>query len=271
MQVCIAGFPANVQGLETRSTENVELRNEKQMSIRQPGDISASPLSELVVIKIGGSLFDLPDLGGRIGRLMGQLGSVRPVLVAGGGMMVDVLRKWDETFELGDALSHRLSLEAMSLSAQLLAAICSNVANQSEEKRSCAERMGTVRFVVAREASQVGQIHCEGHLPVFDVARVLLAAAPPPLPESWQVTSDSIAAWLAITLGSNRLILAKSVGAPGSIEDGIEHSLIDRHFVHVCAGLTVEWTNLRDENAGLVPTFRRPATDGGLTISPPVR
>jgi aspartokinase-like uncharacterized kinase len=37
-----------------------------------------------------------------------------------------------------------------------------------------------------------------------------------PLPHSWDVTSDSISAWVASQVGASRLVLVKPPGASGS-------------------------------------------------------
>jgi dihydroneopterin aldolase len=56
-----------------------------------------------------------------------------------------------------------------------------------------------------------------------------------PLPHSWDVTSDSIAAWVAGELGARRLILVKPAGAAGELVDpffqhalppGIDHVIV---------------------------------------------
>ena len=52
-----------------------------------------------------------------------------------------------------------------------------------------------------------------GRVPVIAPYRWLREADP--LPHSWDVTSDSIAAWLASALGAARLVLVKPPGATG--------------------------------------------------------
>jgi len=55
-----------------------------------------------------------------------------------------------------------------------------------------------------------------------------------PLPHSWDVTSDSIAAWVAGVLGAARLVLVKPPGANGS-------NLVDAYFSRALpAGVTAE-------------------------------
>ena len=53
--------------------------------------------------------------------------------------------------------------------------------------------------------------------PVLAPYRWLRAADP--LPHSWEVTSDSIAAWLAGELGARRVVLVKAPGATGELAD----------------------------------------------------
>jgi len=56
-----------------------------------------------------------------------------------------------------------------------------------------------------------------------------------PLPHSWQVTSDSIAAWIARTIRARRLVLVKPPGStpgPGSV---------DSHFAQVRGALECEF------------------------------
>jgi hypothetical protein len=47
-----------------------------------------------------------------------------------------------------------------------------------------------------------------------------------PLPHTWDVTSDSIAAWIAGQVGAQRLVLVKPPGA-------IEGDLVDPYFTRV--------------------------------------
>ena len=50
-----------------------------------------------------------------------------------------------------------------------------------------------------------------GHLPILAPSRWLRAVDP--LPHTWDVTSDSIAAWVAGAVGAERLVLVKPPGA----------------------------------------------------------
>jgi aspartokinase-like uncharacterized kinase len=54
-----------------------------------------------------------------------------------------------------------------------------------------------------------------------------------PLPHSWDVTSDSIAAWVARAIGARRLVLVKPPGMSGS-------GVVDGYFDRVRGTLATE-------------------------------
>jgi len=70
-----------------------------------------------------------------------------------------------------------------------------------------------------------------------------------PLPHSWAVTSDSIAARAAVVHGAERLVLLKSVDVPPgtSWEAAAARGWVDPHFPHVVVGapFPVEVVNFR--------------------------
>src|SRR5262245_15163731 len=74
----------------------------------------------LLVLKVGGSLYDLPDLGARLRALLASLSESDRLLVPGGGETADVVRGFDARFGLGPERAHWLALEACSLNARLL-------------------------------------------------------------------------------------------------------------------------------------------------------
>jgi len=82
-----------------------------------------------------------------------------------------------------------------------------------------AARIDSGTLVAARE--QIADAHRRTQIPVLAPSTWLKAADP--LPHSWDVTSDSIAAWVAGELGAARLLLIKPPGARGP-------DLVDAHF-----------------------------------------
>ena len=143
----------------------------------------------LTVVKVGGGL--AREAGdGALRALCAEIaeaGSRHPLLVVpGGAEFADMVREHDHRFGLRPQAAHRMAILAMDQFGWALADLIP----------------GAVRCVDL-EAQRAG------------VVSVLLPAAllaeRDPLPESWAVTSDSIAAWVAGAAGAERLVLVKPV------------------------------------------------------------
>jgi aspartokinase-like uncharacterized kinase len=146
---------------------------------------------------VGGSLFDLPDLGPRLARFLHSLPPHRPLLVPGGGPTTDVIRTFDRRFGLGEETAHGLALRALSLNAHVLAALLpgAEVVGTRQETNGALERHG---------------------LPILDPRAFLrheeeISAR---LPHTWDAASDCVAAGVALALGADALILLKSLSIP---------------------------------------------------------
>jgi hypothetical protein len=182
----------------------------------------------MTIIKVGGSLFDFPDLVPRLDLLIQMLGT--PVmLVPGGGGYAEEVRRLDAIHGWPAATSHQLALHAMSMTARLLAAL-------------------SPRYHHVTDPSGILSSWTQRRVPVLDVAKMPGIEA---LPESWDVTSDSIAAWISQRYGFGRLVLAKSVELPNPAptpQDAAERGLVDLYFPRIASGLEgLGWTNLRSE------------------------
>jgi hypothetical protein len=69
------------------------------------------------------------------------------------------------------------------------------------------------------------------------------------LPASWDVTSDSIAAWTARQWEADRIILAKSCDAPETNLSALcQLGMIDRAFETNVGHVLTEWLNLRSSS-----------------------
>jgi aspartokinase-like uncharacterized kinase len=185
------------------------------------------------VIKVGGSLYDIPDLGPRLLRWLATLGPARAVLIPGGGLTADVVRTFHAVHGLSEELCHWLALRALSLNAHFLAGLLPG---------------GAV-------VEDVGDCPCAwaaGRLPVLDLHAFAQADERRPgwLAHSWDVTSDSLAARVAIVAGARRLVLLKSVAiAPGtSWEEAARCGQVDAGFagvVRAAVGLEVQAIHFR--------------------------
>ena len=146
----------------------------------------------LSVVKVGGSL--LAD-GTRLRAVLADLatGADGPcIVVPGGGPFADAARTAQAALGLDDAFAHRLALDAMGCMAELFCALEPRLAR-------CADR------------AALADLARDGGVPVWDPAA--LKAGHPAIPESWDVTSDSLALWLATEIGAARCILVKSAPA----------------------------------------------------------
>jgi hypothetical protein len=67
------------------------------------------------------------------------------------------------------------------------------------------------------------------------------------LPASWDVTSDSIAAWLASRLNADELVLLKSIDLPpAGIAAAVRSGAVDRYLANLLGASTkLTWVNLR--------------------------
>lgn len=191
----------------------------------------------ITIVKVGGSLLDWPDLPR---RLVGFLDDrrerepdFRPVLICGGGPFADSVRRLDRTHRLGDYAAHRLAIQSMDLASTVLLCLIPGAlgidrAEALDRETSADEVPLLVPSLILDELEQ---------------------EQPSPLPHSWDVTSDTLAAWIAGRLGARSLILLKSASLPtGATRDlAARLKLIDPFFPMISSAVgRVEYLNLRD-------------------------
>ncbi len=187
--------------------------------VRGPRDLhGAVPL----VVKLGGSLLAHPGWPAAIAALLA--GYERPLVVVGGGGLVDALRAVDAAGPQPAEMMHRLAIEAMSLAARLVAEACGLPIVTSLEPAG-----GILDVATWLEASGAGN----------------------ELPASWRVTSDSIAA-TAAHHASRGLLLVKSVPPPSSDDDLASLAAagwVDDHFPTAAADVQpIAWAAWADHH-----------------------
>lgn len=167
------------------------------MSTDTPRDVSSAPAPSCIV-KLGGSLLDLPNLPDLLESLLLDFSRPRPILLVGGGDTVDLIRKWDRLYGLGEEAAHWISVRALSINALVV------------------ER-AVPRTRVTTRVSLLEEIWASGKVPILDPYAFLQAVdeeSASPLPRRWRVTTDSIGARMATALGAPELVLLKSISIP---------------------------------------------------------
>lgn len=156
----------------------------------------------LTVVKVGGGVGD--DALPGVCATLGELGRRHPLLVVpGGARFADAVRDADRRFGLQADTAHRMAILGMEQFGWLLSDLIPG-----------AERCFDLTSAPAGRT------------------RVLLPADLPldELPASWDVTSDSIAAWVAREAGAERLVLVKAADGLG----------VDEYFPRALEGARFE-------------------------------
>jgi len=160
-----------------------------------------------IVIKLGGSLLAHPaHLEAVLVAIGDAAAGARLLVVPGGGPFADAVRQVDREFTLSDDAAHWMAVLAMDQYAHLITSRLTGSV--------LVEDVGEIEAAIA--ASQV---------PVLAPSRWLRNADP--LPHTWNVTSDSIAAWVAGMVSAERLVLVKPPGAPA-------RDSVDEYFHRAC-------------------------------------
>ena len=186
----------------------------------------------VAVLKLGGSLLDLAELPDRLRAVAAMLAGDRPLLICGGGVAADVVRRWHETHGLSEEQSHWLAMDSIRLNQRLLRMlmpelelVSNRAAAESAWRRGRVPLLDLMSFVSIEEAAS-------------DVTTQL--------PHSWDVTSDSLAGWVAIRWPASRLILLKSAElsiaeSDLSFRTAADYGLVDAYFPLLKPELPPTW------------------------------
>lgn len=147
------------------------------------------------VVKLGGSLSDSDDLISWL-DVLALLGGGHVVIVPGGGPFADQVRRSQRRWSFDEVTAHHMALLAMEQYGQML------VGMRPELKR-------------ASSLTEIRQALAQGRVPVWLPSQLVGCARD--IPASWNLTSDSLAAWLANALSAEYLLLIKSVQLAESV------------------------------------------------------
>jgi aspartokinase-like uncharacterized kinase len=155
------------------------------------------------VVKIGGALLGTGDALGRTLTALELVAREKTLLIVpGGGPFADAVRAADEKHSLTSDDAHWMAILGMDQFAILLASKMRNA-------------------VLVHRRGEIARAVVRGQTPVLAPYRWLREADP--LPHSWDVTSDSIAAWIASAVAARQLILIKP-----DAHDAL--TVVDRYF-----------------------------------------
>ncbi len=166
------------------------------------------------VVKIGGSLAEDPLLPVWLEQL-NDLGGGRVVIVPGGAGYADTARIAQKRWRFDDVVAHNMAVLGMGQYAFLLQGLCPDL-------------------VIAADERELERAIHSGRVALW-MPLELLRQEPDDL-TTWEVTSDSLALWLANRLNAERVILVKSCPLPPDGRDDwaalAAAGVVDGRFPH---------------------------------------
>ncbi|GBD41276.1 hypothetical protein HRbin39_00655 [bacterium HR39] len=163
----------------------------------------------LVVIKLGGSLARSPLLARWLALLARQPADRARLVVPGGGPFADAVRLLEPDLGLDAGTAHRCAILAMQQYGLMLASRAPGLSLVEDEL-------------------DVARLRLRAGAGVWLPWR--MAGRSPELPASWDVTSDSIAAWLAARLRARALLVVKRAEAGGCLTALVRRGVLDPAF-----------------------------------------
>jgi aspartokinase-like uncharacterized kinase len=155
-------------------------------------------------VKVGGGLLARTGALDLVTEALSAVTRGRRVLIVpGGGPFAEAVRTLYRRVKIGEDAGHWMAVLGMDQYAHALA-----------------DRIAGAELV--EQEADIREALTAGRLPVLAPYRWFRSADP--LPHSWDVTSDSIAAWFAGALGARRVVLIKPV--PGDVT-----KLVDSYFL----------------------------------------
>ncbi len=144
----------------------------------------------MIVVKLGGSLLTSGNLSGCLEKIQHHYHNKPVIIVPGGGPFADQVRLAQQQWRFDDKTAHQMAILAMNQMALLFKAL------QPE-------------FNLTESVAGFNNLNKTKGISIWSPNLAELEEAG--IPSSWDITSDSLAAWLARTLVADELILVKSV------------------------------------------------------------
>lgn len=161
------------------------------------------------IVKLGGSLVSSPLLPSLLAHYMRRGAPL--VIAAGGGPLADAVRELQPRLCLSEQAAHHMAILAMEQTALAFADI-------------------EPRLTPCATPEAISRAHTEGRAALWLPAGMARAARD--LPESWDVTSDSLALWLGIEIGAASVLFVKSAtvtSSTGPADRWVASGLVDAY------------------------------------------
>ena len=165
----------------------------------------------MIVVKLGGSLSKADTLVNCLNKLEQNYIDSAVVIVPGGGAFADQVRVAQQHWQFDDATAHKMAILAMQQMALLIKGLKSN-------------------FSIAYSVTDILKQAAQQKIVIWSPDIVELDNAA--IKASWDISSDSLAAWLAGRLSARELVLVKSalIDKRLNLQQLTESGIIDQGF-----------------------------------------
>jgi aspartokinase-like uncharacterized kinase len=185
----------------------------------------------MIVIKLGGSLVAADTLLHCLNRIEQQYQGRAVVIVTGGGVFAEQVRVLQQHWGFDDNSAHAMAILAMQQTAWLVKALKDDF-----------ELVDSVNAILQSPpkiliwSPDIDELNDAG------------------IPATWDITSDSLAAWLANTLSADELIVIKSAAIDPqlSLAQLAERGIIDNAFCEYVANATFDIRVFNQHNLQLL-------------------
>jgi aspartokinase-like uncharacterized kinase len=161
-----------------------------------------------IVIKLGGSLYNTPELTLWLKALVAYSSQQPIVIVPGGGPFADLVRDAQKLYRFDDKVAHHMAIVAMKQFGVLLMSL----------EAHC-------------NTFSIDNNHSSG-LSVWLPEDSLLDETD--IKQCWSISSDSLALWLANRISAQQLLLIKRINPSSrSIKELSEACIVDAGFSHL--------------------------------------
>jgi aspartokinase-like uncharacterized kinase len=199
-----------------------------------------------IVVKLGGSFAYSDYLQDWIEALAASPGRV--VIVPGGGPFADAVRLAQRQMRFDDKAAHHMAVLAMEQYGRALASFNSSLS-------------------LANSPDAIQRDLREKRVPVWMPSAMVLAATD--IAQSWSITSDSLAAWLAGKIGAGRLWIVKQAklsAGSARLKDLIAARIVDDEFARFLQMMPLPVSILGPSDHNTTMVAIRDGTSVGIAV-----